>query len=522
MNEEYEIKLALSPENLDRLGRSSLIRGLASQRSQRKQLVSTYFDTPDHSLRRQGLALRVRHIGKKRIQTLKAAANRASGLQHFREYEAEIRQDKPDLRLIEDPEIQAIFAREDLDHTLEPVFTTRFARRTIPLKFEDSEVELALDVGEIEAGEERLPISEAEFELIEGQPTRLYELALAVNEKLPFFLERRTKAARGYGLNRGSVPQHAKARAIQLDPGMTAAEAFTAAAGSCLAQIRANEPVVLNTDHPEGVHQLRVGVRRLRAVVGAFHKVVDQAALDFLREELRWLQQRLGPAREWDVFIHETIDPLQARMPDQSSLAALRKAALAARDRGYRQARETLMAGRYTALMLQLALWLDKGSWMPPADGGESDPRAWSVPNFAAQVLEKRDRKLRKLAGKHRRLREEELHRVRILAKQMRYSTEFFRSLFPVRPVKRQLEALEEIQDALGSLNDAVVGSQLLKDLHDNAGSAAAARRIGAATALVEGWQAACIERDLKNFGESWTHYRRGKRYWRKRTSGSR
>ena len=159
---------------------------------------------------------------------------------------------------------------------------------------------------------------------------------------------------------------------------------------------------------------------------------------------------------------------------------------------------------------------------MPPADGGESDPRAWSVPDFAALVLEKRDRKLRKLAGKHRRLREAELHKVRILAKQMRYSTEFFRSLFPARPVKRQLEALEEIQDALGSLNDAVVGSQLLKELHDSAGSAAAARRISAATALVEGWQAACIERDLKNFGESWTHYRRGKRYWRKRTSGGR
>jgi len=515
MNEEYELKLSLSPENLERLGRSGLIRALASRRSSRKQLVSTYFDTPHHSLRRQGMALRVRHVGKKRIQTLKAAAGRASGLQHYREFEAEIRQDEPDLSLIEDAEIQAIFEREDLAHNLEPVFTTRFARRTIPLKFEDSEVELALDVGEIEAGAQRMPISEAEFELIEGQPIRLYELALAVNEKLPFHLERRTKAARGYGLNRGSVPQHVKASAIQLDPTMTAAQAFVAAAGSCLAQIRANEPVVLNSDNPEGVHQLRVGVRRLRAVIGAFHKVLDKAVLEFLREELRWLQQRLGPAREWDVFIQETIDPLQLRMPDQSSLTALREAARAAQDRGYREARETLMGGRYTALMLQLALWLDEGSWMPPADGGESDPRARSAPDFAAYVLEKRDRKLRKLAGKRRKLREEELHKVRILAKQMRYSAEFFRSLFPARAVKRQLEALEAIQDTLGSLNDAVVGRQLLKDLHDSAGSAAAARRISAGAALVEGWQAACIDRDLRHFDESWTRYRKAKRYWR-------
>lgn len=521
MNEEYELKLALSPGNLERLGRSSLIRSLANRRSSRKQLVSTYFDTPDHSLRRQGMALRVRQVGKKRIQTLKAAAGRASGLQHYREYEAEIRQDAPDLDLIEDPEIQAIFEREDLVHRLEPVFTTRFARRTIPLTFEDSEIELALDVGEIEAGAQRLPISEAEFELIEGHHTRLYELALAVNEKLPCHLERRTKAARGYDLDRGTAPQHVKAKAIQLDPGMTAAEAFAAAAGSCLAQIHANEPVVLNSDNPEGVHQLRVGVRRLRAVIGSFRRVIDNTAFDFLRKELRWLQQKLGPAREWDVFIHETIDPLQPRMPGESSLGTLREAAQEAQDRGYREARETLMAGRYTALMLQLALWLDKGSWMPPADGGESDPRATSVLEFAAQVLEMRDRKLRKLAGKSRRLREEELHKVRIRAKQTRYPAEFFRSLFPAAAVKRQLEALEAIQDALGSLNDAVVGRHLLKHLLDNARDTATAKRIRAATALVEGWQAACIDRDLKHFDESWTRYRRAKRYWRAQASRS-
>lgn len=519
MNEEYELKLSLSPENLERLGRSSLIRSLAARRSRRKQLVSTYFDTPSQSLRRQGMALRVRQVGKKRIQTLKASAGQASGLQHYREYEAEIGQDEPDLSLIEDPEIQAIFVREELAENLGPVFATRFARRTILLKVEDNEIELALDVGEIEAGARRMPISEAEFELIAGRPTSLYELALAVNETLPFHLERRTKAARGYGLSEGTVSRPTKAKAIQLDPQMTAAEAFAAAVGSCLAQIRANEPVVLNDDDPEGVHQLRVGVRRLRAVVGAFRKAIDTSVFGFLREELRWLQRRLGPAREWDVFIHETVDPLQERLqersPGRSNLAALREAALAAQETGYREARETLMAGRYTALMLRLSLWLDEGRWMPPADGGKADPRAKSAADFAAQILAERDRKLRKLAGKSRELREEELHEVRIRAKQMRYSAEFFRTLFPEREVKRQLGALEAIQDALGSLNDAVVGRQLLKDLGDACGSPAAAKRIGAAAALVEGWQAACIARDLKHFDESWARYRRAARYWR-------
>lgn len=517
MNEEIELKLALSPKDLDRLQRSALVRSLATKRGRTKQLVSTYFDTPDQDLRRRGMALRVRHVGKKRIQTLKALADGgAGGLQRYREFEAEVARDEPDLSLVDDRDLQALFECEGVAQHLEPVFTTRVARRSIPLRVDESEVELAIDRGEIESDGRRLPIAEAELELLSGRPERLYELALKLHERIPFRIERRTKAARGYGLKQGERPHPVKAGTVQLRPEMTAAEAFVAAAASCLAQIRANELVVLTVKDPEGVHQLRVGVRRLRAVVGAFRKIIDKDVRDYLLDELRWLQQRLGPAREWDVFIHEAIEPLRAERPEEASLAELQRAAEAARARGYHQAHRALSAGRYTALMLRLELWLDEGGWLAAAAMRGNGKSQRPVARLARKVLHRRDRKLRKLADKHGELSHAEMHQVRIRTKQMRYSAEVFQSLYPAKLVKRQLAALEAIQDSLGSLNDAVVGRGLMAALlrAEARRDPAQIERLEEACAIVRAWQEARIARDLARFGASWKRYRKLKRYW--------
>jgi len=61
--EEYELKLALTPEDVPRLSRNPLVRSLASRRAKTKHLHSTYFDTDSHDLRRRGMALRVRQVG---------------------------------------------------------------------------------------------------------------------------------------------------------------------------------------------------------------------------------------------------------------------------------------------------------------------------------------------------------------------------------------------------------------------------------------------------------------------------
>ena len=362
MQDEIELKLALSPEDMRRLRRHPLVRSLARGRASTKTLVSTYYDTPDHELRDRRMALRVRQIGPRRVQTLKLqAAEGSQSAKHYLEFEAEVEGERPNLGLIDDEALQASLSANGLAERLEPAFTTTFKRSSIPLRFADSELELALDDGEITAGERKAPICEAELELVSGRPTRIYELALALGERIGFRLERRTKAARGYALSEEIKPVAVRANGVALKPAMTARAGLEAAVRSCLAQIAANEAVVQAGEDEEGVHQLRVGVRRLRALVAAFRPMLHPDAVAYLREELSWLQQSLGGAREWDVFIAETLEPLGRRLPACAGLAALETQARSLREQAYETARAALVDPRYTRILLRLDLWLEDG-----------------------------------------------------------------------------------------------------------------------------------------------------------------
>jgi len=547
----------MGSEDQTRLARSGLLRSLKTDQAQRKFLESTYYDTPDLILQRHGIALRVRrHEGSPNVQTLKAplkALGRASGkatdsgkgkgkakgrrgngagtsdgvvpgnaaaqgaLQHLREYEAPLPDGKPDLDLVADADLQDFFRREKVDRDLEPVFTTRFERQVIPLVFADSRVELALDQGVIAAGERERTLCEAELELKGGRAGRLYELAMLLHRQVSFRLEKASKAARGYDLYRNAPPVPQKAEKPALSRDMTVAQAFETLARACLRQIRANEDAVLDGRDPEGVHQMRVGLRRLRALVSAFRGVIAPEPYAYLREELRWMQQQLGPARDWDVFLDETVAPLRARLPGADSLGRLAAEADGLRADGYEQARAGVRDDRYTALLLHLELWLDGGGWRRPAESDGSDPTSRPVTGFAREILDSRARKVKKLGKRYSALSETELHELRIRGKKLRYAGEFFHGLFPKKATSAYLSRLESIQDVLGAINDAATGQTLLDRLDREIARGATAPEILAAnaTGLVQGWQAAQIHHQLRDFAKTWKAFAKAEPFWR-------
>jgi inorganic triphosphatase YgiF len=165
MQHEIELKLSLPPDKAARLGRNPLLRSLAQRRAVTRRLTSVYFDTPDLKLAAHGMALRVRQIGAKRIQTLKLPVDLGTGLQVHREIEHEIDGDTPVLSRIDDEALKAFFAANQIAGNLIAVFVTEFERRTWPLQMFDSEIELALDQGEIRSGGRSMALSEAELEL---------------------------------------------------------------------------------------------------------------------------------------------------------------------------------------------------------------------------------------------------------------------------------------------------------------------------------------------------------------------
>ncbi len=212
MGHELELKLAMTPQALGRLRRHPSIRSLAgSARARKLSLITTYYDTPDRQLAARGMALRIRSSGKNFVQTLKIPTDDGRGLQSMAEYEAALPGDRLDPTLIANDRLADFLAEPDIGDALGPIFETRLERYVLPVHLFGSQIEIAFDRGEVVAGDKRQALCEAEFELKDGQPEALYQLALSVIEDIPFQLESRSKAERGHALADSAPPPGAKA-----------------------------------------------------------------------------------------------------------------------------------------------------------------------------------------------------------------------------------------------------------------------------------------------------------------------
>lgn len=510
MSDEIELKLSVTPKELANLRRHVLLRTLASgRRARRVELESTYFDTPDGWLKAQGMALRVRRQGAKRVQTLKAAVGGDhESLRHVREFEAPVEGERPDLGLIEDEGLRNALLLDDLAARLEPLFTTKVVRHLLPVRLMSSEIEIAFDEGTILAGEVRQPLCELELELLSGEPEYLLQLALAIGEECAFGLEPRSKAARGYALALGGSLPPVTAEVPGLAADAEAGEAFEAIARSCLGQIRANEASMLSgCRDPETVHQLRVGVRRLRAAVSLFQPVIAEGVLVQLKDELKWLQNALGPARDWDVFRLETLAPVLRRLPQEESLSRLAVAAARMGEEAQGAGLAALRSHRFAMLVLRLELWLRNGAWrggsVPGEAAGQTPADLAEV--FAGSALARRSKSVLKRARERDEAVEESLHQLRIAGKKVRYALEFFRPYVKKDLAKEALGLTKQLQDCLGALNDAAVSRRLLDEVGARFPEEVAPRAVG----LVLGWQAHRVDVGLSHLEAVWEKARK-------------
>src|SRR5262249_14932028 len=150
-----------------------------------------------------------------------------------------------------------------------------------------SDLTLVLDEGSIDAGGRSAPVSEIELEVEQGRPSAAFEFARALERVAPLILAAKSKAERGYDLLTDKRSGAAKAAAVALATNMTVEQAFRAIGRECLRQVVANRPAVERGD-PEGVHQMRVGLRRLRAAISIFTDVVNDSRIGRIKAELKW------------------------------------------------------------------------------------------------------------------------------------------------------------------------------------------------------------------------------------------
>jgi inorganic triphosphatase YgiF len=501
MRDEFELKLLLAPPQAEWLLRSAAVRALShGARPTAARLTTRYFDTPDHELKARDIALRVREDGERRVQTMKLPAKGGNGLQHYKEIEAEIESTTPDIDAIKPKKMAKMLRKNGVGDALAPVFTTQFTRKILPLHFDGAEIELAVDEGEIASNGHRAPISEMEIELKSGDPSQLFEVALKLHETVPFRLGLATKAARGYALAENNQPKAQRRRPVALDADFTVGEAFEAIARAFIEHVRLNEEPILVARDPEAVHQVRVAIRRFRAAVWVFRNLMDEEVYDRLRNELRWMQGAFGPARDFDVFARQSVGALIAHFPDDQELLQLRRATEQAREAGYEQAIAALENPRWTRFLLRLEVATVNRSWAEDHQKDLKDPAI----DLARKALSKRCKQLRKRGGKTCDRTAEELHRVRVAAKKLRYLTEYFGPMFDKDAAKEYSAQLAGIQEVLGVLNDAAVARKLLANV-------SAPER---AKGIVLGWQEGRIVCELEKLGDTWKAFRKAEPFW--------
>jgi len=177
---ELEIKLEVAPASVPSLKKIPLIRTLKT-RPRRTTETSVYFDTEKQKLRKNGLLLRVRRIGNRYIQTIKADAH--AGLLERNEWEAEIAGEQPDLSLADGTALAPLVSGK-LRRQLRPLFETRVRRTVYPLSDDKRSIALTIDQGKIDTGTRSAPLCEIELELKRGSEAELFDIAREISGAL--------------------------------------------------------------------------------------------------------------------------------------------------------------------------------------------------------------------------------------------------------------------------------------------------------------------------------------------------
>ncbi len=422
----------------------------------------------------------------------------------------------------------------------------RFALAPDPDTLVDATLEAGTLAGE---GTAATPVRRLTLSLRTGDPAALARLALALHAAEPVALEAETLAAQGLRLAAGGAPPAQHAREPALEGTDSVGEGLRQVVLAGVRQMLGNEAAIRAGD-VEGVHQMRVAVRQLRAGLRLFAPALGEDAHRPFDARLQALGRLLGEARDWDVFCTATLPEVAAAdldaasataasdvaatatlpimatatgpdvvaeepdvavaagpnatgaaKPDATAAAepdaaaadwdALVAAAAAERERAHAALLAHLDGPAPTQLGLELIAWAEGA-----AAGG---PLAGAAPALLRTLARKVLRHGRHLA----RLPAEALHDRRKALKRLRYATDFLGALFPGAPMRRFRKRCRAVQAVLGDINDASMTATLVARLD-----------AGGATQRLLAWNVARHDAALARLAHDWARLRAAEPFW--------
>lgn len=494
ISEFVPVTLAVTEGALHALPRLLRAKSLRPSRPTARRWRFVYWDTPDLRVYRARSALVLVRRG------------RGPWLQrYYRELYNRRLLIAPDAASVNGVPDTRLFGNPGMNGELRPHAERDVMRtiRTIRLP-DEGEVSLSIDRGRACAvGPTRhwRPILEVELALLAGSAEQLYELATMIVDELPGArLLFGSEAERAYRALAGARAQPRTARGVDADPREPLARLVANATAECVAQIADNVDEARRGFDGEALHQLRVGVRRLRSIA----RIAPETGLAPLPEDVRarvkWLWKLLGEARDWDVFMTQTL-PEFRRIVEPRCADQFETVAAALREASHAKANRALHGKPFQLAMLALARWNTYHD-----REGASQAKA-SSRRLAQRLLSAREARLFRRGGHVGRQSRATLHELRVRVKRLRYVGEFLAALFDREASGRYLKRLAAIQTVLGRLNDLVVGERLAHVVASHCRE----------SALAQGWrnhadlQERALRRELR---EDWKAFRRCRRFW--------
>jgi inorganic triphosphatase YgiF len=447
---EIEFKLSCTPETASALGRH--LSRLTGASPQKIKLQNTYYDTPQQDLRMLGIALRIRQQQGKSLQTVKCAGQVSGGLSSRPEWETPYG-GRFDFSPIGDEtvrsQLEALARLPGFRATLD----TNFTRHLWHWRPEaGTHVEIMLDRGHIIAGGRREAICELELELIEGEAERLFDLVAYLGELAPLFPAPLSKATRGSllltGNNRFTTP-------LPDTPVDDCEAAFAQLAQTCLDHISVNLPTNCAGFEAENIHQVRVGMRRLRALLELYRPLLRNSwCLREMEDGARTHMRALAAARSLQVLLGDLVGPPSTAAP--RTLRRLHERMSAMADEASSNARAHLLS-------LDFARWLLHASLALHVHPVRERLRNEAWPEVAQKSLAAR---LKKYEQRLRRNRStpKQLHELRKAGKHLRYQLAVC-GCSGSHHGKALGRRLAQLQDSLGQLNDLYSAGEMFSSL---------------------------------------------------------
>lgn len=503
-NTEAELKLRLTDSTITHdLLTAPLLKGLSTQSPFKQTLETTYYDTANQALLKARLSYRLRLDDGQWTATVKADGTSDGGLHQRTEYNIPVDSPIPSIEPFLTTAIGRRLAEATGEMSLEPVFSTRFERHILNIITPDnSSIELALDDGDILAGDKQQKILELELELKDGQPESLVWLGAALAQEFPLLPELDSKLYRATVLA-GLADNLCRDTPLPtpLKKSSTALPAHQVLSQVVIYHIhevvRAQQLYLSYPDDTETLHDFRIALRKLRGLLEFFKPLLPVEEYTGWQDKLTDFGSRLGSVRDLDVFSlawDELAGYMKKILPAQAVKPTLAALITGKRQNTRAQLYTGISAGQLTPVLLGLWAFMQKQEYKSSAG---------PAPSLKEFYLERLACWLKQFLQSGSTLDLADLdavHELRLTCKRLRYT---LASLEPALPDKTRLlsKRLEKLQDFLGRIQDIAYTPPLLQELVKASSSRLTHRDAG----LITGWQLARSLAAVEDWDNVWT-----------------